>query len=151
MSCNLRVVHVPRHARQAEQAVRLDKKKKMQQAGQDCKVVDGCEFEYVSQQMVRQAVQRCDAVELQSRKHLKVHPVAGSRPARSASAPPLRNNHNIHGALLVCRAVPPMLTDSIRQQAVQHYSLGMRAVQHHAKPDQSVQHCPGHTGAIAAT
>ena len=101
--------------------------------------------------MVRQTVQHCDAVDMQSRKHLKVHPIDWSRPARSASAPPLRNDHNVHGTLLVCRAVHPMLADSFRQQAVQHYPLGMRAVKHHPKPEQSVQHCAGHTAAITAT
>ena len=76
--------------------------------------------------MVRQAVQHCDAVELQSRNHLEVHPMEWSRPARSASARPLRNNHSIHGTLLVCRAVHPMLADSFRQQGVQQYLEGRR-------------------------
>ena len=99
---------------------------------------------------MRQAVQHCDAVELQSRKHLKAHPIERYRPARSAIAPRLRNSHSIHGAMFACREVHAMLDEAFLR-AVQHYPLGMRAVQHHPKPEQSVQHCPGHTGAIAAT
>ena len=76
--------------------------------------------------MVRQTVQHGDTVDMQSRKHLKVHPIEWYRPARSASASPLRHNHSTHGTLLVCRAVHPMLADSFRHQALQHYPLGMR-------------------------
>ena len=101
--------------------------------------------------MARQGVQHCGAVNMQSRKRLKFHPVDWYRPARSASASHLRNKYNIHGTLLVCRALYPMLTDSFRQQAVHHYPRGMKAAQLRPEPEKTVQRGTGHTAAGAAT
>ena len=45
----------------------------MQQVGQTCKVVQGCELEYVWQQMLWHAVHQCDAMEIHLLELLEVH------------------------------------------------------------------------------
>ena len=87
---------------------------------------------------------------MQSRKYVEPPPIERSRLARSASASGFRDSRSICGALLVCRAVHPMLADNARQQAVRRYPKEVKAVQYHSGPYTGLQHVTGHIDAVVA-